>query len=130
MHIHSRSAHHLVERGLGCAYIDWQVYFYVFFFGGFKYLFGKFDVFAERAANVSAERFDKSKAHAAANDEIVHLVEQFFDNRNFGGDFRAAQDSGKRTVGRVHDLFDGVDFAVHDIAKHFVVREIACYQRC
>ena len=75
-------------------------------------------------ADVAAEGLDEGVAHAAADDEVVHLADEVLQDRELGGDLGAADDGGQRALGVLQDVVDGLDLAFHQVAEHLVVREV------
>ena len=81
-------------------------------------------VFMERITNLAAFGLDEGIAHAAADDEIVHLREEILEHGELAGHLAAADDSGEGALCVLKNGVDSLDFAFHEVAEHLVVREI------
>ena len=81
----------------------------------------QFVVFADRVTDLAALGFGKSISHTAAQNQVVHLVHQVFDDADFGRNLRAAHDGRERTFDVAQYVVYGVHFFLHQIAEHLVV---------
>ena len=78
-------------------------------------------VFVERQADVSALRLDEREAHAAADNQVIDLVEQVFDDGEFRAHLRAADDGRERMLCVFEHVVNGLNFLLHEQAEHFLV---------
>ena len=81
----------------------------------------QFIFFADALANLSALRFGESVGHAAAENQVVDLAQQVFDDTNLGRHLRATHDSGEGAFDVVEHGINGLHFFLHEIAQHLVV---------
>ncbi len=75
--------------------------------------------------DVAALGLDEGVAHAAADDEVVHLAHQVLEDGQLGAHLGAADDGGKGPLCVLEHIVDGLDFAFHEVAEHLVVREVS-----
>jgi hypothetical protein len=88
-------------------------------------------VFVKRITNLTALSFEEGESHAAADDEVVDLIEQVHDDANLCRHLRTAEDSGERTLDIVEHVIDSFDLFLHEVAEHLVVFvEIVGDDRC
>src|SRR5690606_16318598 len=77
--------------------------------------------FHQRVAGVSAACFDEGVSHAAADEQVVHKINEPFEQQYFVAHFGAADDGGERAGGVVEHFIGVVYFGFHEVAEGFVV---------
>ena len=63
------------------------------------------------------EHLFESEGHAAADDDLVGLVEEVVDERDFVRDFRPTEDGEQRARGVVEHRGKGFEFLLHEKAR-------------
>ena len=76
------------------------------------------------SAVLSTLGLHKSKDHTAPDNHIINRIEQMLNDAYFGGNLGSAYDGGYGVGCTVQDLVNGFDLSRHDIAEHFIIREI------
>ena len=65
--------------------------------------------------------FGESISHTAGDNQVVYLIQQVFDDFDFGRYFRTTHDSGERTFDVIQHLVHSFHFFFHQVAEHLVV---------
>ena len=75
-------------------------------------------------ADLAALGLDEGVSHAAADDEVVHLVEHVLEHCELAGYLGAADDSGEGVLGVLKHVVDSLDLTLHQVAEHLVLGEV------
>ena len=59
--------------------------------------------------------------HTTAEDEVVHLVHEVFDDTDFGRNLRTTHDGSEGALDVVQYVVNSQHFLFHQVAKHLVV---------
>ena len=78
----------------------------------------------EGVADLAALGLDEGVAHAAADDQVVDLLEHVLEHGELGRDLGTADDRGEGVLGVLEDVVDGLDLTFHQVAEHLVVGEV------
>ena len=70
---------------------------------------------------MSALCFNKGVTHATADNKIVYLVEQVFDNTQFRAYFRTTDDGRERMLRVFEHVIDSGNFFFHEETQHLRV---------
>ena len=106
--------------------LDGQIDVHAFFLGrlqDFQCIGNEF-VLMQGVADLAALGLDEGIAHAAADDQVVHLADEVLQHGELGGDLGAADDGGEGALGVLEHVVDGLDLAFHQVAEHLVVGEV------
>ena len=69
---------------------------------------------------------DEGVTHTAADDKVVNLTHEVFQNSKLGTYLGAADDGSEGPLCVLENVVDGFDLTFHEVAEHLVIGEVLC----